>query len=484
MVAIGGVVAFLADRMGRKLGKKRLSFLGMRPRKTATFFTVAAGVAIPLITVAMVAGLSQPVRTWLLEGRQAIEEARQLRAQRQSLSSEIQQLQGQLESVEKQRLTAQQAADLANRRRTQLDAQVKDLAGRVAQFQTRVADIQSRYLSTRRKLDRAERQLVQDLKKLNLTVAQRNELESSFREARRQRDEAYRYLDELQQQIEENMATIRQQTTDIGQINASKIQLEKDFETQRQKLLGELTQKQRELDEIARQLREGEAELARVNEGIQGLLAMNEGTRTRSLIYNARDEVARMVVDPDLSMTQARNALNSLLRSARIAAEANGAKGSARVPAAAIFSDNVEEQTGKIVATISGIPESRILVARAHWNSFAGEPVPLDIVGYPNRLAFRANDVIGETRIDGDHSAAEVIRMLSNWLGGDVRSAVLKAGLVPVAGRDDALANVPPEQVFDLVAQIKSQSRTARVQALASADTYAAGPLQLTFRIR
>ena len=43
MIIISGLVAFVADGMGRKIGKKRLSFMGLRPRYTATLITVAAG---------------------------------------------------------------------------------------------------------------------------------------------------------------------------------------------------------------------------------------------------------------------------------------------------------------------------------------------------------------------------------------------------------------------------------------------------------
>ena len=78
MMVIGGVIGFLADSWGHKIGKKRLSFMGLRPRHTATLVTVGAGVVIPLLTVVIVAMLSSDVRAWILKGQWAIREAKQL----------------------------------------------------------------------------------------------------------------------------------------------------------------------------------------------------------------------------------------------------------------------------------------------------------------------------------------------------------------------------------------------------------------------
>ena len=97
VIVLGGVIAFYADRLGRYLGKKRLSIFGMRPRHTAALLTIAAGVLIPLVTVLIVVAASQDVRLWLVEGRQAVEQVKGLRGQvkgleesRKAIDEEIQ----------------------------------------------------------------------------------------------------------------------------------------------------------------------------------------------------------------------------------------------------------------------------------------------------------------------------------------------------------------------------------------------------------
>ena len=40
LVATGGIIAFIGDRLGTKIGKKRLSLFGLRPRYTSTIVTI------------------------------------------------------------------------------------------------------------------------------------------------------------------------------------------------------------------------------------------------------------------------------------------------------------------------------------------------------------------------------------------------------------------------------------------------------------
>src|SRR3954471_22386668 len=76
MFALGGVIAYFADRLGRNLGKKRLSLFGLRPRHTAELLTVAAGALIPVITIVIVMVVSRDVREWLLNGPAIVQQQR------------------------------------------------------------------------------------------------------------------------------------------------------------------------------------------------------------------------------------------------------------------------------------------------------------------------------------------------------------------------------------------------------------------------
>ncbi|MFA4905414.1 MAG: DUF3084 domain-containing protein [Candidatus Margulisiibacteriota bacterium] len=65
LLIVSGVVAYVGNYIGRFFGKRRLSIFGLRPRQTATIFTVLSGVLIALITFGSVLLISRDARTAL-----------------------------------------------------------------------------------------------------------------------------------------------------------------------------------------------------------------------------------------------------------------------------------------------------------------------------------------------------------------------------------------------------------------------------------
>ena len=93
LLVLGGVLSTLGDRLGSKVGKARLSLLGMRPRRTAVLITVLTGSLISAISLGLMLLVSDRLRTGLFEldqlerrlheGRQALN-----RSQRELRSAE------------------------------------------------------------------------------------------------------------------------------------------------------------------------------------------------------------------------------------------------------------------------------------------------------------------------------------------------------------------------------------------------------------
>ena len=65
MIVTGGAIAFIGDKLGTKIGKKRLSIFGLRPRHTSMIVTVVTGCFITGSTIGFMALISQNVRTAL-----------------------------------------------------------------------------------------------------------------------------------------------------------------------------------------------------------------------------------------------------------------------------------------------------------------------------------------------------------------------------------------------------------------------------------
>ncbi len=90
LAVMGGLIAFLGDKIGSKVGKKRISLFGMRPKYTSILVTVLTGIMIALMTIGVLSALSENVRTALFG-------MEQLQGELGRLGSEVQQKNAELE---------------------------------------------------------------------------------------------------------------------------------------------------------------------------------------------------------------------------------------------------------------------------------------------------------------------------------------------------------------------------------------------------
>jgi len=65
LIIISGLIAFVGDWIGLKIGKKRITIFGLRPHYTAIFITIISGMLIAIISVTILAISSNDVRTAL-----------------------------------------------------------------------------------------------------------------------------------------------------------------------------------------------------------------------------------------------------------------------------------------------------------------------------------------------------------------------------------------------------------------------------------
>jgi len=97
VIIISGLIAFVGDWMGFRIGKKRVTIFGLRPRYTAIFITVITGILIAIITVTILTISSNDVKTALF-GMKALKEklsylSREIELRNMQLSSTKEDLQ-------------------------------------------------------------------------------------------------------------------------------------------------------------------------------------------------------------------------------------------------------------------------------------------------------------------------------------------------------------------------------------------------------
>lgn len=82
LALMGGAIAFVGDKLGTKVGKRRISLWGMRPKHTSILVTIVTGILIALMTIGVMSVLSENVRVALF----GMEE---LRMKMTNLTSEV-----------------------------------------------------------------------------------------------------------------------------------------------------------------------------------------------------------------------------------------------------------------------------------------------------------------------------------------------------------------------------------------------------------
>ena len=106
LAVMGGAIAFIGDKIGTKVGKRRMSLFGLRPRHTSIIVTIVTGVMIAAATMGIMSIASKNVRTALFG-------MEQLRSEMSQLSSEVQAKNQELEQNKK--VLNQSKKDLADK---------------------------------------------------------------------------------------------------------------------------------------------------------------------------------------------------------------------------------------------------------------------------------------------------------------------------------------------------------------------------------
>lgn len=491
MIVIGGLVALVADGMGRKIGKKRLSFLGLRPRHTATLITVAAGVLIPILTIAAIFGLSGEVRDWIQKGRGAIEE---VKAKTEQVSKLNQQVQKGEDSLKVQKGEVTKLEGKANTLDTKVKAQQKQLESankQIANAQTNISRLSGSVQAKEALLRKNTAKLNANATRMEALRQERaqmltniSSLKGNYGTVNRQREEAYAQLDKLNMEIaslEEGSKALTLEKSNLDeQISKSRQDIETYQETIRVQQ-GEIGKNNIQLDELR-------GRLADVNK----LFGANfESSRTRPMIFEASEEVARVQLPPSLSPVAARNAYLDLLQRARTAALSRKALNSPISASAGLTSRQMGNQMVSVAnqedAIVRGITAQRpelVFIARSFFNAFEGEYVLLEFVAFRNKLVYRDAKVIAEKRIDGRKSDVEVLNQIQDFLSITVRNQALKDGMIPPSGRSGKLGTISEEELFELIKEIQSNNQLVRLQAVAKGDTNAGDQLDILFRVR
>ena len=115
IAVMGGIIAYVGDKIGTKVGKQRMSLFGLRPKYTSIVVTIITGLMIAAATVGVLSISSRSVRTALFGLDQMYAQMEELNQQITAKNEELKARQAEIDAQAEQMNTMQEAFQASGR---------------------------------------------------------------------------------------------------------------------------------------------------------------------------------------------------------------------------------------------------------------------------------------------------------------------------------------------------------------------------------
>ena len=114
IAVMGGIIAYVGDKIGTKVGKQRMSLFGLRPKYTSIVVTIITGLMIAAATVGVLSISSRSVRTALFGLDQMYAQMEALNQQIAAKNEELKARQAEIDAQAEQMNTMQEAVQASH----------------------------------------------------------------------------------------------------------------------------------------------------------------------------------------------------------------------------------------------------------------------------------------------------------------------------------------------------------------------------------
>lgn len=201
---------------------------------------------------------------------------------------------------------------------------------------------------------------------------------------------------------------------------------------------------------------------------------------TESVVFRKDEPLSATVIQAGQPEKDVMKSLTDLIISLSDRARKRGVKVQDEIN---FFTEN-KEQLGKMAAYIASSSEELVVGAVAAENVNAGENLGnVRFMILPNNLIFKKNQEIASVEIDGRSERSDIARTLKEFMD-EINLEVTRLGMVanPLTKRFGDLSSESMLSFYDMVNRIKTLNRNIILIAVVPDDTYAIGPLNVTFR--
>ncbi|SJZ47099.1 DUF3084 domain-containing protein [Selenihalanaerobacter shriftii] len=102
LIIISGLIAYIGDQIGMKVGRKRLSLFGLRPKHTSILVTILTGILITTITITFLLITSRGVRMALFNMEAMVKELNTLSRKVEVKDDRLSEMQGEIDAKGKE----------------------------------------------------------------------------------------------------------------------------------------------------------------------------------------------------------------------------------------------------------------------------------------------------------------------------------------------------------------------------------------------
>ncbi len=159
MAVVGGFIAYMADKMGSKIGKKKMSVFGLRPKHTSILLTVTSGTIIAVLTISVMAIASQSARTALFGMDKLQQELKMLNDEKANAAVALDE--------------AKNRVEVQNKKISELDAKMQESMQENDAMEIKLAEINAMYSRAQNEvaeLTNAKDMLTSEIKDLEQTT--------------------------------------------------------------------------------------------------------------------------------------------------------------------------------------------------------------------------------------------------------------------------------------------------------------------------
>lgn len=419
LLVIGGIIAFIGDRIGMKVGKKRLTLFGIRPRYTSMIITIFTGIVIVAASVVILSIVSEDVRMALFH----MEEIKEALATSESRYLESQRLLSEAEAL----LNEQQVR--VELLRLEVEAKTEELS---------------------------------------LVEKQRNDAMTELEAVRHEWTVAMEELEEVHNAyLEAKTALVN--TEERLVFERERVETLKAASEMIQATLHELQQREAML----------EARIVDLFEQYQALYdayqRFSEQMRYGHFIFTTNEIVYAQVIEGGKGYDAAQQDLVEFLLNANKIALNRGARIEGKDDYALVLLS--EEHFDQVVRILGNESGHYVVRAMSYGNTVMGEPLVIWFDLKPRQKVFDKGAVIASVTVTDAQNIEDIILALLRQVN---ELAIVKGMITDSEGR---VGQTTGEEFFEAIAAVREAEGEVIVNAVARHETWNTGKLQIGFEV-